>query len=1045
MDFNKYIKPIGWVVFLIALLVYALTAQQSVMFWDSGEFIASSIKMQATHPPGAPLYTLLSRVFLLFFPTQHAAYGASLFSAICGALTVWFLFHTLIWLGNKLVKKIDATKIHADTAVILSAIVGSLALVFSDTFWVASTEAEVYTLSTVFMAASFWAVTKWEQETPKYADRWLLLIVFFLGLSMGVHVLNLAILFPLSTLVSIRKYGLNFKGVLIGLGVALLLFIASNNIFVQGVLKALSVIEISAVNSWGWGQHSGTILGIVLYLILFVAGVIWSRKQKKRVLELFFTGVVLFTIGWSTYFVTVIRSDAQTPTSNNADNVITLLEYLRSTQYGFSDRPLFYGPTFMSVKDSKKEYLKADPVYAFDENSQKYTIINDGKKLVPNYMDESKIFFPRMWGKNLPDVEGYKKWVNYEGKKVPITIRLDGKDQNLVVPTMGDNLAFFFKYQLGWLNYRYFMWNFVGRQNDTKGVGTPDAGNWVSGLSLFDSHRIGSNNDIPDSYKNDKSKNEYYFLPLLLGILGIVFLFKNGKAELLVISLFFLAFGVAVTIFINQLPIHIQIRERDYIFLGSYYAFCCFIGIGVLGAINAIPMKIKLIQKNLIIAGLCFLLVPGLMAFKAWDDHDRSHDDSARMLAKNMLDQCDENALLISAGDNITFPLWYMQEVEEYRTDVRVIDYNLLGLSWYSDRLKNQVYDSQPLELGLDKGYYDVYKTYAFPLKKNVKLTSNVEASELLNFVSSKSKEPFIPTDLLKLSVDTNQQQFKEINPSEYRSKFSSAINWRLNKAFYSIKDITMLDILSQNKFKRPVYYANTGQGEFFMGLENYFLNKGLVNQLLPLVPEPNQELTRLIDVEAMKELITNQLNFDEFQNEDQFSVSLNINFVRTIYLPIFYNVAYSYRVRGKMKECIKILDLAQKTFPNERVPYDQYMFKLAALYYEAGDDESWRKVSNVVMDNLMDKFNWYTSFDPLHDIITYDRVHSSLRIINSIKTDIDRLDKPLSLELNPRMSQLDAQYRKWLSSNDVISDLHKSRLLKKKKKADVKPIVPNF
>lgn len=1044
MDYNKYIKPIGWLIFIIALVVYAFTAQQSVMFWDSGEFIASSFKVQATHPPGAPLYTLLSRVFLLFFPTQYVAFGASLFSALCGAITVWFLFHTLIWLGNKVMLKIDSGKVHASSAVIVSAIVGSLALTFSDTFWVSSTEAEVYTLSTVFMAASFWAITKWEQEKDSYASKWLLLIVFFLGLSMGVHVLNLAILFPLSTLIAIRKFGLSIKGIFIGLGTALLLFIGFNNILVQGVLKAIIGVEITAVNDWGWNQHSGTFLGIFLYIALLTAGILWARFKKKRTLELVIVGIVLFTTGWSSYTANVIRSDAKTPTSNHADDVVALLEYMRSTQYGFNDRPLFYGPTFMSVRDSKKEYLKADPIYAFNEDEQKYVIVDDGKKLAPNYMAGSKMLFPRMWGKNYPDVEGYKKWVNYEGKEAPITITLDGKRQNLVVPTMGDNLAFFFKYQLSWLNYRYFMWNFVGRQNDMKGVGTPNAGNWVSGIPLFDSYRIGSSDDIPDFYLNDKSKNEYYFLPLILGLIGIFFLFKKGKSELVVLLLFFLAFGVAVTIFINQLPIHIQIRERDYIFLGAYYSFCSFIGMGVLGLINAVPLKVKADRKSFIIGGLCLLLVPGLMGFTAWDDHDRSEDVAARRLAKNMLDQCDENAILITAGDNISFPLWYMQEVEGHRTDVRIIDYNLLGLSWYSNRLRRQTNDSPPLKIGLSPAFYKKNQTMVYPLKKNPKVNSNVEISKLLNFITSTQKDQFVPIDLFKISVDTNQASFKNIKPSIYNSSFTSEIKWQLNKNKYSIKDIAMFDILSQNKFERPVFFSNNSRGqELFMGLEDYFLNKGMVYQLLPLLANPNQEFNRLIDQAAMEELVKDKLVFDEYKDGNQFSSALNSNFVRIIYMPLFYNIALTHRINGDMEKCIEVLDIAQKTFPNESMVYDQYMFKLAALYYEAGDDKSWREVSNVVMKNLTDEFNWYTSFNPKHEIITYERVEKLLAVINSIKSDINRLDKPLSLELNPKMSQLDVQYRKWITNNSTLSEL-KNNERKKAVKLE-NPIVPNF
>lgn len=1018
-DFKKLNKTVGWAIFGLAFLAYAVTAQRSVMFWDSGEFIASTFKLQATHPPGAPLYSMLSRLFIMFFPAEAVAFGCSLFSALCGAATIWFLYQAILWLGQKLVNRTEMEEEQANWAVLAAAVVGSLALTFSDSFWVSSTEAEVYTLSTLFMAAAFWAITKWEEQGSD--NRWLVLIAYILGLSVGVHVLNMAILFPLVMIVVFKYYSINWKSIGIGLGAALGLFIFINNGLIQGLLKLMIKFEIMGANSWGMDQHSGMLLFIGLFAAVLAFGIFVARGMKKKLVEMALVAIAVFSIGWSSYAMIMIRSYQATPTSNNASDPLRLMDYLRSDQFGFSDRPVLYGQTFNSVLDADEPFVDRPPVLVYDKSKGQYIVSNDGKKRKANYDDATMMVFSRMYNPSPLNVQGYRQWVNYRGRNK--TVKTANGETTVNVPTYGDNLGFFFTYQLGWLNIRYFLWNFVGRQNDIKGVGVPSGGNWMSGIPYLDKGRVGYPAEMPEYYKDIASRNEYYFLPLLLGLIGIAFLYVVGKKELVVVALFFLAFGVAITTFINQLPIHILVRERDYIFLGAYYAFCIWIGIGVIGLFYWIPDMLPSRQKAMAIGGGCLLLVPGLMAFKGWDDHSRGHDHEPRNMAYNMLNQCEENGILIVSGDNITFPLWYIQEVEGHRTDVRVIDYNLLGLEWYIDKVQTKINESPAIKMSLPKEFYQHGRTSVFPLRKAEGVNVFAPVGEILHFLQNKPVGRHLPVDRFSIPVDTALMKSR-MDPAGFDAVLVPQVNWQLTKQQYSMQDMVLMDILLQNNFERPVYFSNTGGNDFHMGLENYFLNKGLVNQFLPIAPKPGKHWSKLVDIAAMDSLIMNEegLSFETFSDTTQFVSAINVDFGRNVYLPIFHNLAFAYGEKGQFDKCLKVLDRAQEMLPNKNVPYKENMMKLAISYANAGDKEEFKKVARIVMGNIIDEMSWYVSFDPKHDLITYAAASHLGNQLASLMTDIGKLDADIVREIEPQLNELQARYGDWVNNNPTLS-----------------------
>lgn len=1009
MKSDRIIKIIGWSIFALALLVYALTAQRSVMFWDSGEFISSSYKLHSTHPPGTPLYSLITRVFTIFFPKSSVAFACSFFSGICGAFTVWFLFHIIIWVGNKIMERIGH-KANSDSLFIIlfSAVVGSLTLLFSDTFWVASTEAEVYTLSSLLIAAIFWGTCQWEKRKQ---NKWMLFLAYLLGLSVGVHILNLAVIFPVVMFIWLQKKGVNIKSIFISLGAGLLLFVIADKIMIKGLLKILIKTEVFFTNSLSLSQHMGTLIALTVCCALMIATIYWSRKKGKKQMELIVLSIALFTIGWSSYTMSVLRSDVHSPTSNNSNDVLRLMDYMNSNQYNFSDRPLLFGHNYNSILDPSLPYVDRDPILSYSEKEKRYVVTDDGKNRVPNYHQSTKSLFPRMFDRTPFNAQQYQQWVNIQGKNVIVD------NKRVKVPVLGDNLAFFFKYQLGWLNIRYFLWNFVGRQNDWKGSGIPSSGNWMSGIPFVDASRVGSSNITPAYFANYDAQNTFYGIPLLLGVVGLVCLYLYHKRLFLVTLIFFLAFGVAITIFINQLPIHVLIRERDYIFLGAYFAFCIWVGLSVLAISFWVPNVLHS-RKKIIYVGAACLLAPMLMAFKGWKDHNRSDDIIAQQIAKNMLDQCEHNSILIVSGDNIIFPLWYMQEVEEYRTDVRVLDYNLMNLEWYIDRMKLKMNRSANLTITLPETFYRHGKPTLFSFLENERLSEYAPLRSLIKYIVTQNN---VPTDNLSLNFDT--LSFKEIakaNPFIHDLPLRGNIDWTLTKEKYSLNDIVLLDILAHNTNNRTLHFSNTGTTNILMGLENYLIDKGLVYQLVPIQMNKEKEhLLQHTDMISMDSLITNKMNFDYLSNYKNHIPYTNIDFAKQVYRPIFFKLALSYFLKQDAKNCLRVLQQCERAMPDANVPYQNKMFEMAMLYHKIGAYDDWRRVVRIVMYNLMDEMEWYISFEPKHNTITVERTKGLGGDLAMMMTEIGKIDTQLTNELQPKLDKLRAQFDTWVLLNE--------------------------
>ncbi len=710
--YKKLNNIIGWIIFAIATVVYIITSEPTASFWDCGEYIATAYKLQVGHPPGAPLFQLLGRFFSLFAfgDSSLVARMINTMSALSSSFTILFLFWSITMLAKKIVLasgEITKAKMYA---IFGSGIVGALAFTFSDSFWFSAVEGEVYAMSSFFTAIVFWAILKWEETADEdHSYRWLILIAYLIGLSIGVHLLNLLAIPAITFVYYFKKYKPTKKGIFITLIISFIILTVIMYIIIPWIVQLAGLFERFFVNAIGLPFNTGTII----YFILLISGIIWgliyTKKHKKVILNTIILGFIFILIGYSSFFLLIIRSNANTPIDeNNPEDAISLLAYLNREQYG--DWPLLHGQYYNAPLVDRKD---GNPVYIKDKEKGKYVISDDRKNTIPVYDSRYETIFPRMWSSTETIyVDDYKRWAGI--KRDP---------DNKHIPTFGENLRFFFKYQLGHMYLRYFMWNFAGRQNDIQGRGGLLKGNWISGINFIDEWRLGPQNNLPESMEN-KGRNKFYFLPLILGLIGLFYQFNKNYKDGIVVSLLFIMTGIAIVIYLNQYSP--QPRERDYAYAATFYAFAIWIGLGVLSIFDFFAKKFKLKISAFATILVCLILVPGIMAKDGWDDHDRSGRYTALQVAKNYLNSCAQNAILFTNGDNDTFPLWYMQEVENYRTDIKLINTSLFAKDWYIDQQKRKTYKADPIPSQLThkqyrEGSLDVayHYPYAFPQFKD--------------------------------------------------------------------------------------------------------------------------------------------------------------------------------------------------------------------------------------------------------------------------------------------------------------------------------------
>ncbi|PYF68907.1 glycosyltransferase family 117 protein [Pedobacter nutrimenti] len=837
---------LGFTFFGTALIVYGLTMEPTMSFWDCGEFISAAYKLQVGHQPGAPLFLMIGKAFSLLSAgnTAKVAYWTNFVSVVASAATIMFLFWTITALAARIKPGEAKTDVWARLA---AGGIGALAFTFSDTFWFSAVESEVYALSMLFTAIAFWAILKWERTME---DRWLVFIALMIGLSIGVHLLSLLTI-PAVVLVYYFKKAnsVNWKGVLKAfvLGCAILGFVQF--FLIQYLVLLAAKSDLFFVNVLGFAFGSGAAFFMLLLAAGLTAGIVFSVKKRKYNLNLGLLCLTCVLMGFSSYFLILIRANAKTNLNlSNPDNAFSLYNYLGRTNYEAT--PLLYGQSFDSkVVDNTvtgSTYRKGKEKY--EESGKTYKTIYDKNEL-----------FPRMYSSRADHVQFYQQWANLaEGEH----------------PTFWTNLGFFNSYQMGFMYWRYFLWNFAGKQNDQQSQGGVQDGNWISGISAVDQHRLGSQKGLPESVLKNEGHNVFYALPLILGLIGMVYVFRKNKAVSIVLAVLFFCTGLAIILYLNQDPL--QVRERDYAYVGSFYAFAIWIGLGVLG-LKELAGRWAAPKWSLAMAVLVALLVPFLMGSQGWDDHNRSGKTTALTLAKNYLNSCEKNAILFVTADNDTFPLWYAQEVEGFRTDVRVVNIQYLADASYISQMKKHLGNAAALPISMKA---DTYKEGVRDILPYVDygLKDSVELKDLFAVLTSDQKEDqiemndgtlsnFMPARKLKLSIDKEKLLKSGAFKKADEAKLAPVMEWAFTKKYLTKPDLAILDILLHNDWKRPVYFETSVSQDTYMGLDNYLYLEGYAYRLLPY-KRANEKDTKeeRSNSDVMYANVMNKMDFSGFK-----------------------------------------------------------------------------------------------------------------------------------------------------------------------------------
>ncbi len=941
-------NTLGWLVFIFASAVYIMTAEPTASFWDCGEYIATAYKLQVGHPPGAPTFQLIGKMFSLLAGNDvtKVAWYVNVMSALFSGMTIALMFWSLTMLIEKLaLLKDKVLSTHKTIAILGSALVGSLAYTFSDTFWFSAVEGEVYAMSSFFTALVFWMILKWEQVgDEKDSLRWLVLIAYMIGLSIGVHLLNLLTVPAIVFVYYFKNHTPTWKGGILAFLLSIVILAGILFGIIPWIVKLSGFFEITFVNTLGLPFNSGTIF----YFSLIIGGIIFGLYYTKKKLQPVWNTIILafsfILIGYSTFAVLIIRSNANTPIDeNNPEDAVGLLAYLNREQYGST--PLFSGQYYNAQAVG---FDDGNPFYVKDKKTGKYVVSDDRKSSIPKYDPRYCTIFPRMWSNQQSQhATYYKDWAG-----------IKNDPNNRIIPTMGQNLKFFKDYQIGYMYLRYFMWNFAGRQNDQQGYGDILNGSWISGIDFIDEMRVGPQKNIPDSLKS-KGRNTYFFLPLLLGLIGLFFHYYRHSKDAVVVTLLFFMTGLAITVYLNMYAY--QPRERDYAFAASFYAFAMWIGFGTYAIYDLLKKYINPTVTAISSVVLTLILVPALMANQNWDDHNRSNRYTVLAIASNYLNSCEPNAIIFTNGDNDTFPLWYAQEVEGVRTDVRVCNLSLLNTDWYIDQMKRKAYNSAPLPMQMTK---DLYKQgtrdymYVIPQGDsymNIKLVVNdiLTDSKRVRFSNQKEMN-FIPTNKFILPVDSAKVIKNGTVSANQANLIVKNIEWEISDGILQKNMIAMMDILANFNWDRPVYFAVTTGNDAYFGLEKYFQLEGLAYRLVPIkndVPGEDLSLGR-INTDILYNNVMNKFTWGGLNDSRVYLSEDNIRLTMTI-RTIFGRLANTLVTENKMDSALKVLDRAEETMPNNLVPYNYFNLPFAEAYYRIGTPAAIAK-GQKIMETLI-------------------------------------------------------------------------------------------
>ncbi len=984
----------GWVVFVLSLCVYVLTLEPTLSLWDCGEFLVSAYKLEINHSPGAPLFMILGRIFSLFSfgNPEKVAYSINMVSAVSSAATILFLFWTIVWLISKMEQ---AQK--KEFSLILkfgAAAIGALSFAFTDSFWFSAVEAEVYALSSLFSAVILWAATRWEREADEpYASRWIMLIFLLTGLSIGAHLLNLLVIPSIGLIIFFKKYKYSLKGLTLTILISAIGVFALLKILIPGLLDLSKNLELFFVNELQLPVHSGLFTYIILLIVSISGGIYYSHRKQLHQLNRALLCVTFLLLGYTSYVATIVRASAGVPVNQgDPETTFSLLNYLNREQYG--TRPILYGANYGSVATGYKEretqilmkgkYIKSplNPEIEYDKNTVG--------------------FFPRMHSNDPEHIESYKKWIDLKGFQIQVRDE-DGNVNQTSIPTFSENLAFFVKYQLGFMYLRYFMWNFVGRQNDIQGTGGILNGNWQSGIPLIDNHSTGPQSHLPSEAKTNKGRNSYYFLPLILGLLGIMFQYQNDRQNFMSIALLFFMMSLALVVYLNEVPN--TPRERDYVYVGSFYVFCIWIGFGILSIYHAIKKMTQ--EKTALATALLIGLIasPGILLSQNYDDHDRSGRYSARDMARNYLESCEKDAILFTHADNDTYPLWYCQEVEGIRKDVRVVVMPYLQAEWYIQQLGQKAEQNEALKMTIPLEKYQsgqVDYVYVIP-----KLETEQSLTDVLDFVASDSSET-------KLSGN-NQEPISYIPVDKMRLEIpgKEAIHLNLKQRAINKGDLAFWDIISSNKGKRPVCFTSWVDPEEH-GLKNNLIFDGLIYRLTDQKTDSNLVLDMgLIETEILYTKLMQKCNWNNLSNPEVYFDWHHRRMFATMQIrSAFCRLAKKLTEEKKTEKAFAVLQKSEQILSLKHWPADYQSILLAELY--ASNNQ--QKLGAIRVKELAKSFeewlSYYSSFPRNQRKTIADEAGYQLSLYNELIKRSTKLVSEAELEnMNKNLMQFAAQF----------------------------------
>ncbi len=964
-DFRRLNRIAGWVLFAISTSVYMITLEPTVSFWDCGEFILSSFRLQVGHPPGAPLFLMIGRIASLFAlgDTSKVAFMMNALSAVSSGFAIMFLYWTITHLVRKIYGWTNEAASGNIASIIGSGVIGALAYTFSDTFWFSAVEGELYALSSLVTGLVFWAMLKWEEEADDpHSGRWIILIAYIMGLGLGIHRLNLLVIPVLFFVYYFRRYEVTRRGIIKTLLLAVVAIYLMVFVIIPGVPKVAGWFELFFVNVIGLPYNTGLLFFLVILAAVLVAGIRYSQKSGRVVLNYVMTILTVVMIGYSSYAMIMIRSSARPPMNqNNPSDIFSLSYYINMEQYGKTPKLYghYYSAPIVDVKRIVSGYNKVDGKY------QPYY------RPEYEYNKEFMTIFPRMYSSEADHEKAYKYWGKIKGRRY--TVSSGSEKEVIICPTFGENLRYFFRYQVGYMYLRYFMWNFAGRQNDCQGNGNPLHGNWISGIKFLDETRLGDMDALPSDLKDNKGRNVYFMLPLLLGIAGAVWQYRRERKDFWLVLAFFIMTGVAIIFYLNQYPN--QPRERDYAYAGSFYAFSIWIGLGFMFVHEYVKQLAGKRLSSILTFVVLFCAVPLLMAVQNWDDHDRSGRFTARDIGANYLLSCAPNSILFTFGDNDSFPVWYIQDVEQVRPDVRVANLSYFQAGWYIDMMRQKAFESDPMPMTLAREKYLDGVRDQLPVSNRI--DKPVEIEQIVEFAGQEDRKykidvsgrgdymNYLPSRKFAIKVDSAKVVSNGTVKEYFADRIVSPMIWEYTDDYAFKGDLAMMDLFATSRWDRPVYISTTVPSSQYKGLDKYFVQEGITYRVVPITTdEPEDGEFGMIDPLVMYD---NMMNKYKWGNADDPGVYLDETNKRMFsnYRRIFGSLGKSLLAAGDTARAVNAARKGLEIVPAEKLPYDYFTIALGEVFLRAGQTEEGNRIIGEALRYAKEYLDYAVAMDP--------------------------------------------------------------------------------